>query len=127
MQTVIDAYDESRLLTFDLDRRTNISTVEVAHEAIIREWGRLRHWLDESRDDIRQQRLLAASAAEWETNERDTSYLLRGSRLEQAKDWRGQTRLALTALEDAYLQASIVEHERQQQLEAERREREPSP
>ena len=33
--------------------------MEVAHEAVLREWERLRNWLNESRDEIRLQRQLA--------------------------------------------------------------------
>jgi hypothetical protein len=40
------------------------ATVEVAHEAILREWGRLREWLAESRADVRLQRQLALAAAD---------------------------------------------------------------
>ena len=60
MDETIDTYAAYRLLTLDHDPATHRPTVEMAHEAILREWGRLRSWLDESRHDIRQQRLLAA-------------------------------------------------------------------
>jgi len=47
---VIDQFGRHRLLTFDRDPVTRGPTVEVAHEALIREWGRLRMWLDEDRE-----------------------------------------------------------------------------
>lgn len=50
---VLDSYSQARLLTFDRDPATREPTVEVAHEALLREWERLRNWLDESRDDVR--------------------------------------------------------------------------
>src|SRR5690606_17763012 len=59
MQAVINQFGKYRLLTFDHDPQTRSSTVEVAHEALIRQWGRLRGWLDESRDEIRMHRRLA--------------------------------------------------------------------
>jgi WD40 repeat protein/DNA-binding CsgD family transcriptional regulator/energy-coupling factor transporter ATP-binding protein EcfA2 len=120
MPIVVDAFDESRLLTFDYDPVTKEPTVEVAHEAIIREWGRLRIWLDESRNEIRQQRLLQHSAEQWITANRDTSYLLRGARLEQFEAWVEETTLIMAANEEAFLQASIAERERQLHREAER-------
>ena len=120
MPDVMRAFDRSRLLTFDLDLMSKEPTVEVAHEAIIREWGRLRTWLDEGRDDIRQQRLLAAAAVEWERAGRERSYLLRGARLEGVSEWAKTTNLQLTEDERGFLQASRDEHERQQALEAER-------
>ncbi len=58
---VVDRFGKYRLLTFDHDPATRAPTVEVAHEALLREWPRLRAWLDESRDDVRMQRLLGAA------------------------------------------------------------------
>ena len=117
---VLHAFDRARLLTFDRDPRAQQPTVELAHEAIIREWALLRTWLDESRDDVRLQRMLAAAAHEWQSAERDRSYLLSGSRLAQFEGWAGQTDVALTADEHAYLEASSAEQERLAQLEHER-------
>ena len=59
---IIDLYAASRLLSLDHDPSTRRPTVEVAHEAILREWERLRWWLNESREDIRQERLIAQAA-----------------------------------------------------------------
>ena len=52
LSSVVDSYGSARLLTFDRDPATRGPTVEVAHEALLREWERLRIWLDESRDDV---------------------------------------------------------------------------
>ncbi len=60
--SVIDAYGAARLLTFDVDAATREPTVEVAHEALLRHWPRLRAWLDEDRDGLRLHRHLADSA-----------------------------------------------------------------
>ena len=81
MDEVIDTYGRTRLLTFDRDAATRTPTVEVAHEALLREWGRLRAWLDASRADVLMQRLLAAAVGEWSAAGRDPSYLLSGGRL----------------------------------------------
>jgi len=104
MPQVIDA--------FDRDPVTRGPTVEVAHEAILREWGRLRVWLDESRHDIRQQRLLAAATKEWQDAGQDPSYLLRGARLEQFEGWAAETDVALTPEEQRYLDVSLAEERR---------------
>ena len=124
MKTAIEAFGQSRLLTFDRDPLTREPTVEVAHEAIIREWQRLRTWLDDSRSDIRQQRMLAASAQEWLQSKRDASYLLSGSRLSQFESWATTTNVALTPDERAYLETSVAERERLENAEQERRNRE---
>lgn len=111
---VLGRFGQARLLTFDRDPITREPTVEVAHEALIREWRRLRTWLDESRYDIRQQRLLAAAAHEWANAKRDKSYLLTGSRLAQFEGWVNQTTVTLTPPERAFVDTSITENLRQQ-------------
>jgi WD40 repeat protein len=108
---VIDTYGKYRLLTFDRDPVTRGPTVEVAHEALIRTWGRLRGWLDASRDDLRTQRRLASAAAEWAAAGRDRSYLASGVRLEQFAEWAWQTQLALNTDERAYLDTSMAERD----------------
>ena len=121
---VITEYGRYRLLTFDRDPITRSPTVEVAHESLLREWPRLREWLDESRDDVRQQRLLTSAAAEWLTAERDEGFLLRDARLEQFSGWAENSSVALTRQEQDFLAASQTV--RQQRLTAEeaRRQRE---
>ncbi len=111
--TLVDHFVRRRLLTLDHDPVTDSSTVELAHEALIREWQRFRTWIDEGRADLRQQRILAASKAEWEQAGQDRSYLLTGSRLAQFEDWAEATNAALTPEERRYLDASIAEHQRQ--------------
>lgn len=122
IQTVLEAYGRSRLLTFDRDPATRAPTVEVAHEALLREWTRLRGWLDESRADVRMQRLLGLAAGEWVEAGRDPSFLLRGARLSQFESWTRETDLALTQDERAYLDASL-EDRRQREAEEEARRR----
>lgn len=107
MRQVVEDLGKARLLTFDRDPITRSPTVEVAHEAIIREWTRLRNWLDDSRNDVRQQRTLANLAHEWEKARRDASYLLVGGRLQEFERWTSETQLLLTREEQDYLNASV--------------------
>ena len=122
---VLEAYGTARLLSFDHDPQTRAPTVEVAHEALLREWERLRDWLEENRADIRLQRMLGAAAQDWLASNEDASFLLRGSRLAQFEEWAGETSLALTADEQRFLQASMEDHarRREQQASLERRSR----
>jgi serine/threonine protein kinase/WD40 repeat protein len=120
MEEIIDTYTSYRLLSLDNDPGTRTPTVEVAHEAILREWDRLSGWLDESRADIRDQRALARVAAEWSASDADSSFLLRGSRLDHFETWADQTDLALTGDERAFLDASLEGRKVRQAAEAER-------
>src|SRR5258706_7056302 len=103
MDDLIDSYTLYRLLGLDNDSGTRRPTVEVAHEAILREWNRLRNWLTESRNDVRMQQQLAAAAADWHQARQETSFLLRGARLDQFAGWAADVDLALTPREHAYL------------------------
>jgi WD40 repeat protein/DNA-binding CsgD family transcriptional regulator/type II secretory pathway predicted ATPase ExeA len=120
MKDVLDLFGEYRLLTFDRDPVTREPTVEVAHEALIHRWERLRGWIDASRADIRQQRLLGAAAAEWAQADQEKSFLLTGSRLAQFEDWVAHTDIAMTPDERAFLQASVLEREHAAEVERER-------
>ena len=80
---VLDAFGGARLLAFDRDTTTRDPTVEIAHEALLREWRRLAGWIDAAREDLHTHRRLQAAAAEWLAADRDPSYLTAGSRLDQ--------------------------------------------
>ncbi|MEP7136923.1 MAG: protein kinase [Chloroflexota bacterium] len=106
---VIDIFGKARLLSFDRDPITRNPTIEVAHEALLREWTRLREWLLESRADVRIQRQLAVAANDWQNSKQDASFLLSGARLEQFDGWAQTTTVALTHDERDFLGVSIAE------------------
>jgi WD40 repeat protein/serine/threonine protein kinase len=106
MEGVIDAFGHHRLLSFDRDPATREPTVEIAHEALLKAWDRFRDWIDEAREDIRAQRRLAFSVAEWEAADRDPSFLLRGSRLDQVEAWAGTTTIAISDADRDYVDES---------------------
>ena len=118
MEGVIESFGRHRLLSFDRDPITREPTIEIAHEALLAAWMRLRGWIDEGRDDIRAQRQLASAAAEWETGRRDPSFLLRGARLEQTAAWVGESTLALADADRGFVDASI--RQRDEELDAQR-------
>ena len=98
--------------------------MEVAHEALLREWPRLRSWLADSRKDVRRQQEVAGAAAQWEVAGQDASYLLRGSRLTQFEAWLENTAVALTTNERTFLDQSIAARDQRQAEEAARQQRE---
>jgi WD40 repeat protein len=112
------------LLSFDRDPFTRTPTVEIAHEALLREWGRLRGWIEASRADIRMQRVLARNAADWEQSNREASYLLHGRRLDQYAVWMESTDLVLTLNERTFLEASLAERDTRRAAETARQARE---
>jgi WD40 repeat protein/DNA-binding SARP family transcriptional activator len=105
---VLDAFGSHRLLSFDRNPTTGSPTVELAHEAIISAWPRLRNWIDAGRSDLATQRRLAEAAAEWQAGARDPSYLLTGSRLAQFEEWAASSTVPATPTEKDFLAASIA-------------------
>ena len=87
IEGVIDAFGSQRLLSFDRDPMTHSPTVEIAHEALLREWPRLKAWFDEDRDGLRLLRHLSEAALAWQKLDRDPGELYRGARLENALAW----------------------------------------
>jgi len=90
---------QTKLLTADGEE------IEVAHEALIREWGTLRQWLREDRADLRLRQELRGAAAAWEQGGRAGEYLWRGGRLSQARDMRTRDRIPLSQAERAFVEA----------------------
>jgi len=124
LDEMIDTYAAYRLLTLDIDHESHRPTVALAHEALIREWERLRNWLKDNREDLLQHRRLSALAREWQEASQDTGYLLRQSRLDQFSAWAAQTELRLNPQERAFLEASQAERRARRAAEADRQRRE---
>jgi WD40 repeat protein/DNA-binding SARP family transcriptional activator len=124
IERAVNSFAGHRLLTFDREPSTREPTVEIAHEALLSAWERLRTWIDDAREELRQERGLARAAAEWRGSGGDPSFLLRGARLEQLEFWAATTDLAIGRPERAYLKASVDQHGREQEEEERRRERE---
>jgi hypothetical protein len=96
--------------------------VEVAHEALIRHWPRLRDWLDQDRASLLTREAVSEAAQAWQESGRDESYLAhRGRRLDEAAALAQQPRFALNAQEQAYLDAALALRAREE-LEREARQ-----
>ena len=107
--------DVARVVALLADRRLltiSEGTVELAHEALLREWPRLRQWVDQDRDGLRIQRGLAAAAAEWERLRRDQEAVYRGTRLREAVEWRDACDPVLNELEREFLRAGEAARDR---------------
>lgn len=124
MTDVLNIFTKYRLLTGDNDPQTREPTVEVAHEALIRQWQRLRDWLADNRDNIRVQRQVVAAVNEWHQNDNDNSYLASGMRLNQFELLLDNSDIALTLEEKSYIEASVQQREAILLEEAERQARE---
>ncbi|HWT24386.1 MAG TPA: hypothetical protein VN213_12850, partial [Solirubrobacteraceae bacterium] len=93
------------LLTVERLLTVSEGEVELAHEALLREWPRLRGWLEEDADSRRLHRHLRDGAREWDSGGRDPADLYRGARLAAALEWRAGHEPELTEAEQAFLDA----------------------
>ncbi|WP_299625007.1 WD40 repeat domain-containing serine/threonine protein kinase [Pelagibius sp.] len=117
MRRVVERLTEVRLLTVD------DTSVQIAHEALLRTWPRLRDWIEESRDDLRTRQRIARAAAEWDAAERDADLLYRGTPLLSAQDWMTKSPDLLGELDLAFLEASTRAKAEAEAIDAERRQR----
>ncbi|MFE5671503.1 BTAD domain-containing putative transcriptional regulator [Agromyces sp. NPDC056523] len=99
---IIDRLADARLLTTDEE------SVQLSHEALAREWPRLKEWLADDVEGQRIMRHLGSAAAAWDAMGRPDSELYRGSRLTTAEHWRDAVDPALTAVEREFLDSAAA-------------------
>jgi len=83
---VIQRFAEARLLRIT-KLEPDGTTVEVAHEALVRNWPRLVEWLENARSETRQRLRLTSAAEHWAMHERDPGGLLGGTLLDEAEKY----------------------------------------
>lgn len=96
-----------------------VAIVDVAHEALIRNWPQLRQWLEGNRDLLRQQRKIELAAEEWsrQPQKQQQGYLLQGRQLAEANAFKKKhsEALPLSAQAERYLVRSL-KHRRSDRL-----------
>ena len=97
---VLATLADSRLVT------VSEGSVEVAHEALLREWPRLREWIEEDAEGRRLRRHITQAASEWDAAGRDRGELYRGARLAAALDWTADHALDVNELEREFVTES---------------------
>ena len=106
VEAVVRELADARMLTTSANAETGERSVDVSHEALIRGWPKLRQWIDEDRAGLRIHRRLTESAKDWQHRNQDESFLYRGSRLVEAREWRARNESALNDLEREFLTTS---------------------
>jgi WD40 repeat protein/class 3 adenylate cyclase len=113
VDAVLGRFTEDRLIT------ASDGVVEVAHEALIREWPRLRDWLQEDVQGRQIRGHITQASRQWAERDRDAAELYRGARLSATLDWAAGHGRELNELEREFLSASREAGE----LEAQRQRR----
>ena len=120
-ELVVKLANERLLVT---NQSASGQTVEVAHEALISNWGTLRAWVNEDREFLLWCARLDAWLQEWERAQESGEALLRGPLLMEAQKWFDQRSKDLSDQERKFISASREERERLAREEKERQERE---
>lgn len=124
LDAVLDTLTAERLLTRDGDG--DDATVELAHEALVRAWPRLRGWLEAEREALLAESRLLADAREWDAGGRADGLLYGGARLAwlRARDPQAASPAApgrLPPLARTFLDASARHADRDQAARRRRR------
>src|ERR1700756_621055 len=114
----VDLFIEKRLLVADTDPQGGVA-VSVAHEALLREWQRVKEWLTENREFLRMRDRLDSSLELWLSRGQQKDDLLgpglplaEGEKL--AKDFGS----SLNREQTDYICASVAERNRRKQAQA---------
>jgi serine/threonine protein kinase len=116
LRETADIFIAARLLT--TNEIAGTTTLEVSHEALMREWKRLVEWISEAREDLHLLQVVRQDATEWKRYGRSRDRLYRGTQLSEALAWRERSLLSVD--EEEFLDASAAEQARQQAIVAER-------
>ena len=118
--SVIRILTDARLLSIDDE------TVQIAHEALLYRWPRLREWIEESREDLWVSQKISRAANDWESENRHPDFLYRGTPLLAAQEWFEHNPGLLSPSEQAFLEASHqrrMERKKAEQLREKRTRR----
>ena len=111
-EAVLQRLVEARLVTSRRSKgETGQGSYELAHEALIRSWHRLRQWLDDSREERAFLGELAQAAALWDRRGRRDAEVWQGEALEEARAGAERLGLELPADVVAFLDAGVTAEE----------------
>lgn len=114
---VLDKLSSARLVRVTEGDLAGDTQVEIAHEALVRNWPRLVDWLEEEREKIRQRQRLTEAAQQWAMLGRAQGALLPATLLLEAGRFVEAAGVELNDLEVEFLQASqqaiVAEQERE--------------
>lgn len=102
---------DKRLITTGTNEE-GLQTVEVVHEALIREWGKLDDWISADREFRIWQEKNRYSVKEWETGQREDGLLLHGGKIAIAEEWLSRRKSDMSEREILFIEKSLEQRER---------------
>jgi len=106
------AGESARLVVTGRNETTGEETVEVVHEALIREWQSLREWMKSDRDFRTWQDRLRVVMRQWEATGKNDRAFLTGFPLNEAADWLQQRLADMSVPERDFIKLSLTLREK---------------
>jgi WD40 repeat protein len=103
-EPVLATFVGERMITVDAD------AAQITHDALLTAWPRLRTWIEESAEELRDRDRITEAARTWDAADREYDALWRGSRLALAREWAGDSakRAALSGQALSFADASVA-------------------
>lgn len=98
---------DGRLVVTNRNQVTGVETVEIVHEALIKNWRRLQKWMREDGDFRFWQEQLRVFIRQWERSDKDDGALLRGKPLIDAEEWLLQRSNQFSSVEVEFINLSL--------------------
>lgn len=95
LRTFLAPLEHARLIVISQEDAYSETTVELAHDTLMRSWPAFQQWIEEARTDLRRCLTIEDAAREWANNKRTEDFLWRGNRLEQFASWSAGATLQL--------------------------------
>jgi WD40 repeat protein/transcriptional regulator with XRE-family HTH domain len=103
-EPVLATFVGERMITVDAD------AAQITHDALLTAWPRLRTWIEENTEELRDRGRIAEGARAWAEAGREEDALWRGSRLALAREWGTDSgkRAALSGQALSFVDASVA-------------------
>jgi cellulose biosynthesis protein BcsQ len=108
IQALLKPLADERLITTGRDE-TGAETVEFSHEALIRAWPTLQHWIQETRESLRLQLKIEEAAREWLAGGESPDFLWTGVRLANVEAWLDREQPLLNERVQRFIAAASAE------------------
>jgi energy-coupling factor transporter ATP-binding protein EcfA2 len=101
VEEVIGILNDKTARLIVTSEENGVPVVDIAHEALIRHWDKLRDWVNKSREEVKQKRDIEKAALEWQKTGKvhEIAYLLQGRKLDIAESFLDKITLSKIAQE----------------------------
>ncbi|MGB9179683.1 MAG: NB-ARC domain-containing protein [Pyrinomonadaceae bacterium] len=103
-QKLVQSLSEAGLFVEEQDKLTGERKIMLADELLIKEWPRLRNWIEKDRDFLYWRQQIRPDASGWSRGQRDV--YLKGPDLATAVEWATERTDDLESSEKDYIEAS---------------------